>query len=233
MMTTISITGKETKVHIREALKAVFPGVKFGLTSSFDSVNVSWTDGPLVPDVQRVLNRFESYTYVCDRTDYKKPTGYEWKGVMYLGARYLNTSRALSGERKALIDQYLAEHVGLTYIDANIPQRLTAEKALIESGELPGSPPADRPDLMLDERPMLDMRKPKAPAAPVDVPNNVVQLFPKNGKQLLKDFTPEQRLKLAVLQQIFQVDELKHCTPTMVDQLFSFAANELYNTGKG
>ena len=57
----------EAKKHIAEALKIVFPGVKFSMRSSYDSVYVTWTDGPLTIDVERVLNRFESYTrVVCD-----------------------------------------------------------------------------------------------------------------------------------------------------------------------
>lgn len=99
-MEKVSIAGKEAKKHIQDALKVVFPGFKFSLTSDYDSVHVSWTDGPLVPDVEKVLNRFESYTRVLWKTDYTEPTGYEWKGMLYVGPRHLSTSRRLSEARK-------------------------------------------------------------------------------------------------------------------------------------
>ena len=91
----INISGKEAKKHVNEALKIVFPGIKFRFSTSYDSINVSWTDGPLVQDVERVLNRFVSYTYVYSVTDHYRVTGYEWKGEVFVGPQYLYTSRIL------------------------------------------------------------------------------------------------------------------------------------------
>ena len=48
---------------IREELKKVFPNVKFAVKSSNfaggDSVNITWTDGPIVKDVEKVTNKYQ------------------------------------------------------------------------------------------------------------------------------------------------------------------------------
>lgn len=97
-MEKIALTGKETKAHVQEALNAVFPNVKFSLTSSSDSVLVSWTDGPIPSSVEEVLSRFESYTRSPDLEGEGEASGYEWKGQRYIGARYLSTYRELTSK---------------------------------------------------------------------------------------------------------------------------------------
>ena len=70
----------KTAKMIREALKELFPGVKFSVTSKNysggNSVTASWTDGPTSDVVDRAIDRFQSgdfdgmndlYTYRHDR----------------------------------------------------------------------------------------------------------------------------------------------------------------------
>lgn len=231
-MTTISISGKETKKHINEALKAVFPGFKFSMTSEFDTVNVSWIDGPLASDVQKVLNRFKSYTRVLCKTDFEKATGYEWHGTTFVGARYLNTQRMVSGERKGLIDAYLIDTKGLSYADANIPERQEAERALIASGMLEGRPPADRSELMLEAAPVIDNRKKAADPAPVQA--NVIPLFSTRRMETLFEeaCSPEQRLKLYILRNMEHLSNLEIKTPDQVDEAFTLLAAVLHQEGR-
>lgn len=233
---SISIAGKETKKHITEALKAVFPGMKFSFNSSYDSVTVRWTDGPMVSDVEKVLNRFQSYTRVLAHTDYKESTGYEWKGVIYVGPKFLSTVRQLSDSRKEAIVAYMEGNGGKAYQDANIPERKEAESALIKSEILKGVEPADRPDLMLDEPPIVDRRKPATAVKPEEtrkvIPDNVVQLFPpKSAAQAFLDsLTPEQRLKLTVMHSLFQLEAADFLAKAdmTVDRAFMMLAEQMY-----
>ncbi|WP_054029131.1 LPD29 domain-containing protein [Bacillus sp. FJAT-28004] len=228
---SISIAGKETKKHIAEALKLVFPGVKFSYRSDFNSVTLYWVDGPLVPDVDKVLNRFTSYTRVLAHTDYTDSTGYEWKGELYVGARYLSTVRSLSEQRKGAIIEYMDSIDGSSYANALKFERVDAERHLIASGILEGKTPADRPDLMLDESPTRDERRP-ARVEPVKLPDNVVQLFPKktDEQQWLDSLTPEQRLKLQALISFFRLEaaDLLLREDVTIDDAFALAANEFY-----
>lgn len=74
--TRIHYTTKETAQCIREALKVAFPGVKFSVTTSYasmtSSTNVSWTDGPTEPEVERITDRFSSKSFdgMTDSTNY-------------------------------------------------------------------------------------------------------------------------------------------------------------------
>lgn len=230
---SISIAGKETKKHIAEALKLVFPGVKFMYRSDFNSVTLYWVDGPIVPDVEKVLNRFTSYTRVLAHTDYTDPTGYEWKGELYIGARYLNTVRSLSEQRKDAIVEYMDGIEGNSFADALKFERVDAERHLIETGVLEGKTPADRPDLMLDESPSRDERRAaNKQGEPAKLPDNVIQLFPEKTveQQWLDSLTPEQRLKLQALISFFRLEaaDLLLREDVTIDDAFTLAANEFY-----
>ncbi|RCW41619.1 LPD29 domain-containing protein [Paenibacillus prosopidis] len=239
-MEKISIPGKEAKKHILAALKLVFPGFKFSLTSEYDSVLVSWTDGPLTPDVQKVLNRFESYTRVLWKTDYTEPTGYEWKGQLYLGPRYLSTVRRLSDERKAELIEYMAAG-GADYYDAKVFERVDAEREMIREGNLDGFEPKNLPDLMRDAAPEIDKREKKGiqsgdtPAAVMVEPKQTAQVinFPNRGSavrehEFYKTLDPEQRLKLRTLQMLFKVDADRLIESGLsVDEAFSLAATHV------
>lgn len=251
-MEKVSISGKETKKHIRVALKAVFPSVKFSLTSDYDTVQICWTDGPSAPDVQKVLNRFVSYTRVLAHDDHHKATGYEWDGVLYVGARYLNAIRRLSDERRRAIVEYMDASVEGSFANATVSGRVEAEGELIAKGLLQGVPPLDLPELMRDQPPVLDQR-PKRPernpffadllkgVQPTEVipseekkpVNNVVQFPQRSMKtELMNLLTPEQQLKMHVLEVFFKQNFLQEIGLT-VDEAFTFVANELYADSRG
>lgn len=242
--TTISERGPETAKKIRKALKLVFPGFSgFSVTSDFDSVSVRWEDGPLVPDVTMVLNRFESYTRVLWKTDYYDATGYEWEGRMYVGARYLSTSRSLSAERRAAIIEFMAEHE-FDY-SATVSERVEWERHMIALGFLQGVAPSHCPDLMREKAPVLDRREPKPvqKAVPESIPamkpaasDNVIPLFSKDTAALRVErwyeaLPPEQKLKLVVLERFMSradVWELASGSGLTVDAIFSHMANEVF-----
>lgn len=110
---TICEPAKETAKKIRAALKVNFPNTKFSVRtdvySGGSSVNVSWTDLPLVDEVETVVNRFKSGSF-DGMTDMYETTGYIIDGKRYVGAKYIFTSRKLSDERKELIKTWMKEN---------------------------------------------------------------------------------------------------------------------------
>lgn len=91
---TSNAGGKLAAVNMRILLKAAFAGVKFGVTSDYSSVRVSWTDGPSSAEVDAVIGRFDigasdsqsDYFYTI-RTAFSELFG---------GCQYLSTSRTNS-----------------------------------------------------------------------------------------------------------------------------------------
>ena len=55
--------GKIGAANIRKELRKAFPGVKFSVTSTYNSIHVKWTDGPTVKQVQAVTGRYEEGRY--------------------------------------------------------------------------------------------------------------------------------------------------------------------------
>lgn len=104
---------KETAELIREALKATFPGVKFSVRTSYasmtSSTDVRWTDGPTVPEVELVTDRFTSKGFdgSTDSTTYHDQI-VDGQRVRYSG--WVHTSRNVSAAllQKAL-DRYNIE----------------------------------------------------------------------------------------------------------------------------
>ena len=92
--------GKLAAVNMRVLLKAAFKGVKFSVTSDYNSVRVVWTDGPTDAQVQAVIGRFDigasdsqsDYFYTVD-TAFSQLFG---------GVQYLSTYRE---ETDALIQE--------------------------------------------------------------------------------------------------------------------------------
>ncbi|MBT2293131.1 hypothetical protein J7E73_29265 [Paenibacillus albidus] len=121
----------ETAKKIRKTLKKAFPGIKFSVTSSTfsmgSSVDVHWTNGPLTPDVDSILNRF-------------KP-GYLWEGRTYMGANFIDSSRTVEGDRKKVIESWMQENGSLNkYGQYGVSEWGAAERELIQAGELQGYP---------------------------------------------------------------------------------------------
>lgn len=57
-MQTIYIESKEVAKYIRNDLKKNFPGVKFSVKSDYNSVRVSWTDGPAAKQVDAIIKKY-------------------------------------------------------------------------------------------------------------------------------------------------------------------------------
>ncbi|MBU8763757.1 hypothetical protein KM868_09645 [Micrococcus luteus] len=138
----INETGKETAQKIRKALKQTFPTIKFSVRSDFDSVHVTWEDGPLEAAVYRLLQRFESYeTRRIGPNDRLVAVGYEWEGQWIVGAQWINAKRSFSEERRRLVENRMMEK-GIRMLDAKVPDLMLAELELIAEKELEGCEPA-------------------------------------------------------------------------------------------
>lgn len=102
--------GEGSKVaakNIRTQLKQSFDWVKFSVRSDHSSVNVSWTDGPTVEQVEEITRNYseghfdgndDSYHYNADRA---------WP---FGGTRYIFESRNISDEIRAEAVALIAEH---------------------------------------------------------------------------------------------------------------------------
>jgi hypothetical protein len=112
-----------TAKMIKLELGKTFPGVKFSATSEYfsmgNSVNVSWTDGPVAGIVQRVIAKYQYGTF-DSMTDC-----YEYEGIDESlgceGAKYVDVKRNMSDARmKELADHCMAKF-------GEIPERFADE----------------------------------------------------------------------------------------------------------
>ncbi len=53
------ISSADTSKLVRKTLKENFPGIKFSVTSK-NSIRVSWVDGPMISEVEKVAGHFHS-----------------------------------------------------------------------------------------------------------------------------------------------------------------------------
>jgi Domain of unknown function (DUF3560)/Large polyvalent protein associated domain 29 len=60
---TTSYNATETAKFVRVALKENFPGIKFSVKSSTQTINISWTDGPIAKQVQAVTKYFGGMSF--------------------------------------------------------------------------------------------------------------------------------------------------------------------------
>jgi len=97
--------GKLAAVNMRTLLKAAFKGIKFSVTSDYDSVRVNWTDGPTDAEVNAIIGRFDIGASDI-QTDYFYTISTAFS-ELFGGCQYLSTSRALSD---ALILRALGEY---------------------------------------------------------------------------------------------------------------------------
>jgi hypothetical protein len=111
-------SAKETAKKIRVELKANFPGVKFSVRSSTfaggDSVDVSWTDGPLYESVDAILDQFTS-GHFDGMQDMYISGAYSYQGQLYNGAKYVSGQRSLSPEYR----QQITDYINANYEDVN------------------------------------------------------------------------------------------------------------------
>lgn len=55
--------GKQCTKNIRIELKRAFKGVKFSVTSSYDTVNINWTDGPTYAQVEKLTSKYQEGSF--------------------------------------------------------------------------------------------------------------------------------------------------------------------------
>ena len=56
---TVYLSCAETAKHVRKALAASFPRVKFSVRSDHNAIKVRWTDGPLTKEVEPVAKQYQ------------------------------------------------------------------------------------------------------------------------------------------------------------------------------
>ncbi len=98
--------GKLAAVNMRILLKEKFKGVKFSVTSDYNSVRVSWTGGPTDKEVNDVIGRFDIGA-ADTQSDYFYTVSTAFS-ELFGGVQYLNTSRTLGDAeiQAALTDLY-------------------------------------------------------------------------------------------------------------------------------
>lgn len=239
-------TAAETAKKIRKTLKDAFPGVKFSVKSSTfsmgSSVHVSWTDGPLQEDVDAILNRFKSGSF-DGMQDMYTTTGYVWEGKICIGAKYISSSRGLSPERRAKIESKLqSEYKPDTWGYFSKHDWAEAERQLIASGELQGYPsqlpepataqdPEDVPPALPEEATTHMPKGGKVIAFPVQSVRDPKLAAELKAERLMKSLTPEQKLKLQVLQSMFGAETLATMLVSgnvTVDDLFKITADRIF-----
>ncbi|EJW14312.1 hypothetical protein M5X00_23195 [Paenibacillus alvei] len=229
----------ETAKKIRSMLKQAYPGIKFSVRSSTysmgSSVDVHWVDGPLTEEVDKILNRFKS-GYFDGMEDMYISTGYEWEGKIVSGAKYISGTRSLSDYRKSKILKELQERYEPDpYGEYYVRHWTEAEKGLIESGVLLGF--ISKVQLSKKEDKETEPKVTMAQVIPFPVravkdPNLSASL---KAERLMNSLTPEQQLKLVMLQEVLGKEEVADCLMggTSVDYLFEVTALHIFGGGQG
>lgn len=205
-MEKIFESAAQTAKKVRKELKASFPGIKFSVTSSTysmgSSVSVNWTDGPRSKEVDQVLNQFSSASF-DGMTDSETRHGYIYEGKCYSGASYVSGSRSLTPEYR----QQIEDEAARIFEDYN-PNSWESNRQFIEA-ELSLIGLADEYIEPVEE-----------------VPSNVVDFAAKRVKKWDDNLTPEQRLKMYVISQLFDNDKMAELIATgkTVDEIFTLVA---------
>jgi Large polyvalent protein associated domain 29 len=112
----------DTAKLVRKALKSEFPGVKFSVRSSTyaggASISVGWTDGPVVPDVDAVVEPYRGADFdgMTDMQSYRphtlmaNPDG-TYEDISY-GADYISCQRRNGPERVAAAEAEVRDFLG-------------------------------------------------------------------------------------------------------------------------
>lgn len=109
----------DTAKHLRKALKAEFPGVKFSVRSKTysggASITAYWTDGPKQADVQAICDRYSgaSFDGMIDLKSHhdsllSTEDGFE---VVHFGADFVFATRTISPDFYAEFAEALSEFV--------------------------------------------------------------------------------------------------------------------------
>jgi hypothetical protein len=94
--------GQLVAKNIRIELKRLFPGVKFSVKSDYNSVSVSWTDGPADSQVRPIVKRHESGTF-DSMTDCAGWDDENTFGQVFGECRFTNYTREFSDDSLELI----------------------------------------------------------------------------------------------------------------------------------
>lgn len=98
---------------IKKELTAAFKGIKFSVRySSFaggDSVDISWSFGPTVKEVEAISNKYQAGTFNGMTDSYE----YAREGKAEFTAKYVQTSRTFSNEFKLDAAAAFCEKVGI------------------------------------------------------------------------------------------------------------------------
>ncbi|MEK8217176.1 LPD29 domain-containing protein [Paenibacillus sp. FSL L8-0463] len=223
---------------MRGVLKKAFPGIKFSVTSSTfsmgSSVHVSWSDGPLSSDVDSILNRFKSGSF-DGRQDMYNITGYFWEGELYVGAKFIDSSREILQDRKAIIESKLAQNYESDiHGDYSVRTWEAAERELIQEGALQGHASQLPNDGPFSKVPALEsvveteVKNCKVIPFPIRTPEEQAQI---KANKLMEALSPEQKLKIECLRVLMGQEihvNLLIENPFSIDQLFRIAAEKIF-----
>ena len=112
--------------NVRRDLKKVFPGIKFSVKSCYDTINVSWQDGPTRPEVEAVVEKYENGKF-DGMTDCFNFDSTPFNAV-FGGCRYTFVKREHSDELMAAATRYLEQHSG-EQVTGDANQRIWGEWA--------------------------------------------------------------------------------------------------------
>lgn len=142
------ISCADTAKLLRAAFKSEFPSVKFSVRSHTysggASIDVSWTDGPFIKDVEKIAKRYEgaSFDGSIDLKEYHDSLVYfdgeDEPTLVHYGADYVFTNRDLSA---AYIEQLSKEAQKVLDDNAHSAGRVFAyDEKMTFSGEYLATP---------------------------------------------------------------------------------------------
>lgn len=84
--------------NIRKELKAAFPGIKFSVRSDASAVEISWINGPIMPNVEEIVKKYQYgyYNGMEDLYEYHRTAWHDAFG----GVKFVCCSRAVVLEKK-------------------------------------------------------------------------------------------------------------------------------------
>ena len=108
--------GKQCAKNMRIELKRAFKGIKFSVTSSYDSVNVRWTDGPIDEQVEAIVERYENgrFNGMEDIYEYNSsPFNDVFGGVKYVFCNRDDSDKAMQKAIDAVFSAYKYDLQGI------------------------------------------------------------------------------------------------------------------------
>jgi hypothetical protein len=102
-----SYAGKHVAVNLRIEFKRAFPKIKFSVTSNFDSVDISWNDGPTIDQVQKYSAKWEDHK--TDETGDFRDHAPSTFNKVFDGCKYVFEQRHMSPETRTRLDTWAGE----------------------------------------------------------------------------------------------------------------------------